>query len=223
MNWRGLALGTTAALGGLAAYADDLPSDAEGPRWYASIGAGADWVGVDAVGVALPLCGGLGLAPCTPDTSASTGWAAFASVGMSITDYLRIEGELGHRNATLGDRGDITNTTLMLNALVDAAITDSVSFSFGGGLGIDWITTEQLPPHPFNTTTYTSSFAYQAIAEVSCAVSENIDLTLTYRYLDTNGTNDLYADAAIAGGGTAVVRVDDVSASTISVGLRFAL
>jgi opacity protein-like surface antigen len=223
MTWRSVALGVAAALGGIAADADELPSDAGGLRWYVSLEAGANWTDVEAVGVALPLCGILGVTPCVPDTSTSTGWAAFTSVGVSLTNYLRIGGELGHRTATLGDRGDITNTTLMLDALLDAPITDSVSFSFGGGLGIDWITTEQLPPHPFNTTTYTSTFAYQAIAEVSCAVSENVDLTLTYRYLGTNGTSDLYADAAMTTGGTAVVRVDDVSASTLTVGLRFAL
>jgi opacity protein-like surface antigen len=141
---------------------------------------------------------------------------------LAVSDNLRIEGEVGYRNAGFGDRGDISNTTLMLNALFDIPVTESLSFAGGGGLGIDWIATDLSSDAADNA----SVFAYQAIAEASIELTDRIDLTLTYRYLDASGADDLYAEVAMRGaapGSTAAVRIDDVSTSTVSVGLRFAL
>jgi opacity protein-like surface antigen len=158
--------------------------------------------------------------------STDTGWAAFAALGFSVTDNLRLEGEAAHRSSGFGDRGDITNTTLMLNALFDIPVADSITVSLGAGVGIDWIATDRQVAAPFNAPDNASTLAYQAIAEFSYAFADRVDLTVAYRYLDTSSPENIYADANVIGGpagGTAIVRVDGMSASTISIGLRFAL
>lgn len=191
--------------------------------WYASIEGGANWTDADIGGiVASPLCGLL--FPCTTETSTDPGWAAFGAVGTSIGENLRVEAEVGHRVSGLGDRGDITNTTVMLNGRFDVPLSDAMALSLGGGIGVDWVQTELSQPNPFSTDSDTV-FAYQLIAGASYALSDRLDLTLTYRYLGTSSMDTLYADVRIDGaaGPNATASVLDVGTSTVSIGLKFAL
>ena len=191
--------------------------------WYASIEGGVNWTDADIGGiVAYPLCSLL--FPCTTDTSTDPGWAAFGAVGIAVGENLRVEAEVGHRVSGLGDRGDITNTTLMLNGRFDVPVSDAMALSLGGGIGVDWVQTELSQPNPFSTDSDTV-FAYQLIAGASYALSDRLDVTLTYRYLGTSSMDTLYANVGIDGaaGLSAVASVVDVDASTVSIGLEFAL
>lgn len=202
-----------------------LSASAGERAWYVAVEGGMNWSDVSAEGAALPLCGILGLTPCGPDTSTDAGWAAFATIGIHAAENLRLEGEVGRRSAGFGDKGDITNTTVMLNGLLDIPMSSSISMSVGAGLGFDWVSTDQQAAAPFPTSDNSSGFAYQAIAELSYSLSDRVDLTVSYRYLGTSSFDELYADVRMygAGGDTAIARVNDVSSSSISVGLRFDL
>ncbi len=191
--------------------------------WYLAVEGGVNWTDAQ-IGsvVASPLCGLLGM--CVADTSMDAGWAGFAALGTKIGENLNLEAEVGHRASVLGDRGDVTNTTLMLNGRLDVPVSGSLAISLGGGIGVDWVATDRSVPGPVSEDSDTV-FAYQLIAGASYELSDQLDLTLTYRYLGNSGIDTLYADVRIDGaaGPTAIASVLDVDASTVSIGLRFAL
>lgn len=217
MRKRILGLAVT-ALSGLTAQAGER-------SWYASLEGGANMIDATVVGVALPTCGILGAGSCGADTSNDTGWAALGAVGTHITKSLRLEGELGYRSAGIGDNGDITNTTVMVNGLLDVPVLDNLTISVGVGAGYDWVATDQNLPTSPTVPDSSSGFAYQGLAEISFDLSDTIGLTVAYRYLDTSNADTLYADVSMHGAASdiAVASVDEASASTVTVGLRFAL
>lgn len=202
-----------------------LSASAGQRQWYVAVEGGVNWTDAAVVGAALPLCGILGITACGPDYSIGAGWAAFASIGMPITDNFRLEGEIGRRSSVLGDRGDFTNTTAMLNGLLDIPVFGGMTLSLGAGAGMDWASTEQNTVSSLPNSDSGSGFAYQAIAELSYGLSDHVDVKLAYRYLATYGVDDLYANVRMNGAAsdTAVARVNDASSSAITVGLRFAL
>ena len=216
MRRLGAAVGVAIAVGALSA-------DAGERQWYASIEGGAEFStgDVGSIIVASPLCGGLGLGPCEPDTSLETGWAAFGTVGTHIAPNVRLEGELGYRSQSLGGRSDLSQTTLMVNALFDVPVSDQLTLSLGGGLGYDWVDTGSgnrglLPGDD-------AAFAYQLIAGLSYDISESVALTLNYRYTNAE-FDDLHAEVDDVGGrpGAWAIAVNDWdTVGTVSVGLRF--
>jgi len=80
------------------------------------------------------------------------------------------------------------------------------------------------PFFSFEMPDRTSTFAYQAIAEVSYSLSEDVDLVASYRYMGASEFDFIYADVSTPTPGFgALVEVNDLSTSTISAGLRFGL
>ena len=197
------------------------PVDAGSSAWYASIEGGVSSADAVVTTVGGPACGILGLSSCEGDGSTDAGWAGFASVGANVSESLRIEAEVGQRNSQLGGRGDLTSTTLMLNGRFEVPLGESLSILAGAGIGVDWISTEEVEGLSPDSGV---AFACQGIAGLSYALSDQVDLTLTYRYLDTEGADEVYAVVNVKGTFPAlerVARVDDVSANSVTIGLRF--
>ena len=199
-----------------------LPAQAgEQSSWYAAVQGGVNWGGATATSANLP--GFLALNP-PPKVAASSdaGWAIVGTVGTKLGENFRLEGEYSQRESTLGGQSTIDNTTLMLNALVALPLSDRFSVGVGGGVGVDWVSADvTVLSAPHSAT----SFAYQLIGEGSFALNEHLDLTLSYRHLETSDLGGKLITAVDYGlpGLVTAVSVDDVSSDTISVGLRFAL
>ncbi len=126
---------------------------------------------------------------------------------------LRLEGELGkHYNnlerlavttdATLGlasgtaTGGRTHSTHYMFNAVIDLdELSGDMAFEpfIGGGLGVATVKLQQLAvaAAPAYVNASDDALAYQLFAGVRTALSDNVDLSLKYRYMDTNDGDPL--------------------------------
>ncbi|MCE9522402.1 MAG: porin family protein [Alphaproteobacteria bacterium] len=189
--------------------------------WYAAIEGGMEFGDVTAHGLLSGLCGPLG-SPCAPDLSLDTGWAVNGSIGANVGKNIRLEAELGYASQVFGGTGDLTHSSIMANALYDIPMAKGITVSLGAGLGFERVTTDMkdLTP-PLGLSDHSSSFAFQGLIGVAYELSESLDLTLNYRYLNASGHDELFAkvDGTPSNWGAVVRDVD--ARSELSVGLRF--
>ena len=120
------------------------------------------------------------------------GFAIIGALGYRWTDMWRTEIELGYRsndidasvaNGNYTGSGDVQALSLMLNLFADFALTDRVTFSLGGGVGLGHVRYEVpgtafLPTTPTGTTfTFVdiddsdTGFAYQLGAGLAVGIS----------------------------------------------------
>ena len=220
------------------AFALAVPAGAEKSAWYASIEGGATQSDVSyavlsvfspfsvltpnsSPGILLPLANPDGSTTLVqlPDTSTETGAAIIGSLGTSVADNLRIEGEVGSRSADHSG-GRITQQSAMLNALYDVPLSDAFSLSLGAGIGIDWAQSEVGARFHSDSD---SAFAWQGIVGLSYRLSDAIDLSVTYRSSHANGFEDLSERISNASGAGSEILIRDLDSDTVSVGLRFGL
>jgi len=224
-------LGTVAALSLIAAQ----ESSARHQGWYVGIEAGANWIDDTdftqdftyqdefLADVELAAVG-----PSYPEAiNFDTGWAALGTVGYAFDNNWRIEGELGYRsndadvNFYFGGKqsyatsGDLTEYTAMVNVLYDIPVAEKLNFTVGAGVGADFSKFDDGDGLKDDDV----SFAYQAIAGLSYALTDRLDLTLTYRYLHVNSPE--YSESF--GGYTEAYALDDLEKHTVTVGLRYDL
>ncbi|MDZ4869965.1 MAG: porin family protein [Alphaproteobacteria bacterium] len=130
-----------------------------------------------------------------------TGWAGLLTIGRGISSNVSFEAELGYRltNESFWD-ADIEQTTLMLNAVFEAALSKEVSVAIGLGIGADNVSVE----YPWGYSESEVELASQLKLGLSLAISESTEVVANYRYVET------ITDSGI----------DD---STLTVGVRFAL
>lgn len=162
-------------------------------------------------------------APVAVEVHSDTGWAALATAGYRFHNNWRIEGEAGYRHNDItriapltNDAGGKTNAvTLMGNLFYDMPVTDRFSLSLGAGAGA---IRSRFYDGLFVKDEATK-FAYQGLAEAALAVSPRMDLTLSYRYLRSNGSRfdgegPLYPET---------YRTDSLTNQTLTLGLRYDL
>ncbi len=217
-------LGTVASLSLIAVQ----ESQARHQGWYIGLEAGANWVddtqfvyqGDD------PTDPGFDPLFFSDTIDFDTGWAALGTVGYAFDSNWRIEGEIGFRqndadiffqgkNNDFTNRGDLTEYSAMVNVLYDIPLAEKLSLSLGLGAGADY--TQFDDGRGFKDDDVT--FAYQAIAGLSYAITGRLDLTLTYRYLHVNEPD--YADTVT--GFSNAYSFDDLEKHTVTVGLRYDL
>lgn len=171
-----------------------------------SLGAGADagerawYVGIE---------GGKEFAGTLNDSYSDTGYAVIATVGRALGSHFSVEGELGYRSTSEFYFGptDTTQTSVMVNAVYEAAILESVSVSIGAGVGLDRISIESPGGlYIFALDIEDTQTAVQLKLGLSLALTENLDLTANYRAMSTFENE-----------------IVDYDNSTLTVGLRFAL
>jgi OOP family OmpA-OmpF porin len=215
-------LGTVAALS-LAAASN---TSAHNQGWYIGLEGGGTWVS-DEEGFF-----GINSAPAVlPETiEFDTGWAVLATVGYAFESNWRVEFEAGYRQNDIesiaifpfpapftGD--EINEITLMANVLYDIPLTDRLSLALGLGAGVD---RAEFSPGPFwGGDDDDWNFAFQAIAGLNYAITNRLDLTLTYRYLNVGDP-----EFNVPGGPNPTPDhwdLDDLEKHTVTVGLRYDL
>ena len=194
------------------------PAGAGERGWYAGIEAGLDWAGVSGPIISGPACGFLALDPCPQqaDATSSAGWAVFGVVGTSLTNYVRLEGEVGYRAADFDGASNISNTTAMLNALFDVPLSADFSLTIGAGIGFDQIDVSRVPGILVLGDNPTE-LAYQGIAGFTYDLGGGTDLTFKYRYM----TSDIGDNVVVTGPNVLFTR--DTDCSTVTIGLSFDL
>lgn len=121
----------------------------------------------------------------------------------------------------------IRSTTLMFNAYYDLGKMSGFVPYVGAGVGVSRNQMDGVyftgNPALINTIEGkdTYSLAWSLMAGVGYQVSDRITLDLGYRYLDMGSARSGTIDSA--GFTNPVVRIDDISAHELKIGLRFAL
>ena len=148
-----------------------------------------------------------------------SGWSAFVTTGYGFGG-LRIELEGGYRdNETTSHDAELTEWTVMANALYDLQVASKLRLTLGAGAGADFANLD-ITPAAFEDDQW--NFAYQGIAGLSYALSKRLDLTLTYRYLRVVSPD--FSDIGTDGETTALLsyHLDDLVKHSATVGLRYA-
>lgn len=165
--------------------------------------------------------------PGTDPASASfdTGWAVLASVGYGFGNGFRAELEGGYRDneldaytSNLAPRpaavGDLTEFSIMLNALYDIPVTERLSVSLGAGAGADFAEIDLTDGTHVNADHW--SFAYQGIAGINYDIGARTTLFVNYRYFRV--TDPEFDFRPVAPG---YFEGDDIVKHTATIGLRY--
>jgi OmpA-OmpF porin, OOP family len=157
------------------------------------------------------------------DTEAEfdTGWVGLGSVGYGFGNGLRLELEAGYRDNDIdGVRGvpnaggSVNVWSGMVNALYDIPVAFPVTPYIGAGIGYARVKADSV--NIGGTTVADDSdsvFAYQGIVGAAYGLTENLKLSLDYRYFGT--TDPEFTTSANT-------KVDgEYSAHTVLVGLRW--
>lgn len=172
-------LKTTLAVAAAGFLAATSIANAEVARPYITLGGGLSIL--DDVGVA-----GNGIGR---NLDTNNGWAAMVAGGIGVMNGLRLELELAQRKNSFDNaNGDARATTLMGNVLYDIPVS-VLGFTpyIGAGLGGARTSLNNVVTGTGLGTVDDSDmvFAYQGIAGVSAPVSNNLTVSLDYRYLST--------------------------------------
>ncbi len=166
----------------VSALAFAAPAGADERPWYLALEGGVEFDGVA--------------------SSGDSGWAGLLTVGRGVSSNVSFEAELGYRSTTDYGFGevDIEQTTLMLNAVFEAAISEDVSVAIGLGVGADNVAVE----YSWGFSDSDVELASQLKLGLSLEVSESTEIVANYRYVE------MLTDSGI-------------SDSTLTVGIRFDL
>jgi len=166
----------------VSAFALAAPAGAGERPWYLGLEGGVEFDGIANEG--------------------DSGWAGLLTVGRGISSNVSFEAELGYRSTT--DYGfsevDIEQTTLMLNAVFEAALSEEVSVAVGLGLGADNVSVE----YWWGYSESEVEMASQLKLGLSLELSERTEIVANYRYVE-------------------MITDSGLSDSTLTVGVRFDL
>lgn len=150
--------------------------------WYVGIEAGATWIvdaDFDAPSVASPV-----------EASFDTGIALFGEVGYRWENNWRVAFELGLRendvdclrvgaSCVANVLSDVTQFSQMINVIHDVPLAEDTTLSVGLGVGAAYVDVDG--------TAWTDDsdyvFAGQALFQLSQALTEDVDLVLSYRFM----------------------------------------
>ncbi|WP_038168269.1 outer membrane beta-barrel protein [Verrucomicrobium sp. BvORR106] len=172
--------------------------------WYGQIHGGVSWLeDVEAEGASL---------------SFDAGWAVSGAVGYEWASGFALELEVGYLQSDTGDfhyRGhdlgvdaDFRQVPILFSGLYRIKFTDRLSLQLGAGAGIAWseVDGNSVEGIPVGFLEDDWNFAFQAKAVLAYAITETINLDLSYRFL--------YNVDAFAG-------ADDGIANILGAGLTF--
>jgi opacity protein-like surface antigen len=169
----------------VSALALAAPTGAGERPWYLSLEAGAEFDGA--------LYGH------------DAGWGGFVTVGRGLNSHLSLEAELGYRSTSDPEISvDIDQTSLMLNAIFEASLTDDLSASLGLGVGADRVHVELVGVPAMQYSDSEIELATQLKVGLSLALSESTELVANYRYME------MVTDSGLDNG-------------TLTIGVRFDL
>jgi outer membrane protein OmpA-like peptidoglycan-associated protein len=234
-------LGAAAALSLLSAQ----QSSAHHQGWYVGGEAGINWISDNDIAFEDNFASTDAFSNISLDSGTvnfDAGWAGLATVGYGFEKNWRIELEGGYRSndfnaavnyfdsnvecraafqtelgcpGTATAKGSFDEWTAMVNVVYDVPLTDKLDLNIGVGAGADFSRVKAAGFKDDDT-----NFAYQAIVGLSYKVTDRLDLTVNYRYLNVDSpsyTADLGFDAV------ATANFQDVQKHTVTIGLRYDL
>ena len=157
------------------------------------------------------------------------GYAVLAAVGYGWGNGFRTELEGGYRNNTIKSArfagvdtrasGSMSSLSLMANVIYDFNL-GGFSPYLGAGVGIARLASNEFSTAGGQVDDYDMQFAYQGIAGVAYALTNNWKLDLGYRYFAT--TNPSFAaGSARAGGPTGPTLRTEYGAHTVLLSVRY--
>ena len=175
------------------------------------------------IGLYKPSTNNVTIGPASIETSFETGFVALGAFGRAWEQGFRTELELGYRDSGISTiagtdaNGSQDIFSTMGNIVFDINISEGLAVHLGGGIGLAWtewsdVSTAISPT--FNGTK--SNFAYQGIIGASYPLSDGLDLTFEYRYL-----NQTDLDYPSVPAGNKAMDHDNRNHNVI-IGLRFA-
>jgi OmpA-OmpF porin, OOP family len=178
MTRTGILLTGVALLGG-ALCALTQPASAQQPVTgpYVSLGAGPQWL-EDSKTTAPPL---------SQSFSHDVGPAVVGALGYGLGNGFRVEGEIGYRHSDLkSGSGSASALDFMANGLYDFNLGWPVVPYIGGGAGMARPTLDDANLSPTVSVHDTdTTFAYQGIAGLAYAITQNLKLDASYHYFAT--------------------------------------
>jgi len=178
-----------------AAFCIFMPAGhAESTGWYMGLGAG------------LSMPAAIGLPSNSTVTVGSTTYhftaiardiaaQGMVTFGYGWNNHLRVEGEISYRDPGISGvvvngqtvpigNADLSEFTLLGNVLYDLPLSEKLSLTLGGGLGVGFTELQA-----GSAKQDSNGFAFQTIAGLSYRWSEQIDLAFDYHYTRTTGLN----------------------------------
>jgi OmpA-OmpF porin, OOP family len=194
----------------LASTAFSAPAFAKDDFWYVSLQGGPSLFENQNHRI---VTGGAAAATTAVQTNSNTGFNVAGEIGYDFGMF-RTGFELGYQRAGLGDvnnlagiaavgatgvnsttSGNASALSFMLNGLFDFGGSDSWTGSLGGGVGV-----AQYKASQFATGTAAAflndsdtGFAWQVLAGIRKAISDNVDLNLGYKYFNMPKINTVAA------------------------------
>lgn len=214
----GIAL-VVGAIVGLPASAQDLfevdPGD-ESRGWYVGAAGGVNFIDqLDLV-----------IEPTLNDLEMDDGYALSGAVGYGFESGIRLEAEVLYRNndvdsisaggVTNGTGDSLETLTIMGNLLFDLRNSTRFTPYIGAGLGAAWANADLRSGGATVIDEDNWGWAIQGIAGVSMMLTENVSLTVDYRFTQTFDT-----DISQTIGGVRSTLDENLDNHTIMAGLRY--
>ncbi|MES1159113.1 MAG: outer membrane protein, partial [Terricaulis silvestris] len=151
-------------------------------------------------------------------------WTEGVGLGYAFSNGLRFEGEISHRFnqieriPSFDQGGDVHVWSAMFNGYYDFNKGGSIQPYIGGGVGSARVNAngaDDIPPPHFSFDDSDTVIAWQAMAGVAFAVSDQLDLDVGYRYFSAQNVEFTANDP------TATDRQADYKNTAVTVGLRW--
>jgi len=137
--------------------------------------------------------------------------------GYAFNPNWRIEIEGDFRPNYSSRPGATKNFNLMGNVIYDLWPERRLHPFAGAGVGVNWLHVTDVFPGPSLITGHTERFAWQVLGGVAYKLSSNLDLDVTYRYMQAEGKPGL----ACFGACPVPARLAYNPDNSISVGVRY--
>lgn len=157
-------------------------------------------------------------------------WVVGGALGYRFTRNIRAEFNLSYRNAdidsatfdgvgTVEGAGDVSALTGMVNVYYDFATGSKFRPYIGAGLGFARIELDSDANAAMVSNDSDTVFAWNLMAGIAYAVSDNAEITLGYRYL---GSQDVSLDVSVPALGGATGSMDaEFDTHEVLIGLRY--
>jgi opacity protein-like surface antigen len=169
--------------------------------WFAGIRGSALWL-EDIGYITDTELGSVGL-----DATFDVGWGVTVPFGYQFASGFALGGSLGYysagideisvlfRGRHIGDVGidaDASTLPMLFNASYQFRLSDALSLTFGAGAGLAWseLEIESVRGQDFDLSVDGWDFSFQGFGTFNYSVSQSADLSVGYRYIQTETSED---------------------------------
>jgi opacity protein-like surface antigen len=169
--------------------------------WFAGIRGSALWL-EDIGYLTSTQIGSVGL-----EADFEVGWGVTVPFGYQFSNGFGLGGSLGYytagvdevsvlfRGRHVGEVGvdaDVSTLPILLNASYQFRLSDALSLTLGAGAGVAWseLEIDDVGGRDYDLSTDGWDFSFQGFGSVNYSVSPTADLTVGYRYIQTETDED---------------------------------